>query len=129
MEAAKISRSTNTVFLIAGEGGLRPAIERFIHENGLNGKVKLAGYVTDMERLYAVCNVIVLCSDCEGMPYLLLEAMRAKCPVVATAVPGNKELISQDRGMLVKPVAVSIAAAIDELLTDEQKQRRYTNLN
>ena len=126
LEAAKISRSTNTVFLIAGEGRLRPAIERFIHENGLNGKVKLAGYVTDMERLYAVCDVIVLCSDCEGMPYLLLEAMRAKCPVVATAVPGNKELISQDRGMLVKPAAASIAAAIDELLADEQKQRKYT---
>jgi len=69
-----------------------------------------------MEQLYAVSDVVALCSDAEGQPYLLLEAMRAKRPVVATSVIGNDELISHGKtGLLVEPTPQAVAGAIDGL--------------
>ena len=126
LKAAGLSRAPDAVFLVAGDGELRASAERFISENGLSNKVKLLGHVSDMEQIYAISDVVALCSDAEGQPYLLLEAMRAKRPIVATSVIGNKELISHDRtGLLAAPTPESIANAIDELLADKDRRSRY----
>jgi glycosyltransferase involved in cell wall biosynthesis len=123
LRAAEISRTPNTMFLLAGDGELKASAERFVNENNLNNKVRLLGHVSDMEKIYAISDVVALCSDAEAQPYLLLEAMRAKCPVVATSVIGNKELISHHRtGLLAEPTPASIAAAIDELLANQDKR-------
>jgi glycosyltransferase involved in cell wall biosynthesis len=126
LRAAKISRASEAVFLLGGHGKLRASAERFISENGLIQKVKLLGYVANMDRLYAISDVIVLSSDAEAQPYLLLEAMRAKRAIVATAVIGNKELISHgNTGYLAEPAPASIAMAIDELLADREKRDEF----
>ena len=126
LEAAKLSSMNNTVFLIAGEGPLRCEIETFVQENNLNDKVRLLGHVSDMERLYLASDVVVLCSDAESQPYVLLEAMRVGCPIVATSVIGNRELISHRKtGLLVETHPESIAQGIDELLVDENKRLKY----
>ena len=126
LQAAKMSRSLNAVFLIAGEGELRGQIEEFVSQNGLANKVKLAGYIADMEQVYAISDMVVLCCDAEAQPYLLLEAMRARLAIVATSVPGNKELITSDKtGVLVEPRPACIARAIDELLADKKKRDKY----
>lgn len=126
LKAAKISRAQNTTFLIAGEGKLKTAIQKFICDNKLSKKVTLLGYVANMEQIYAISDIVVLCSDSEAQPYVLLEAMQAKCPIIATSVVGNNELISQDKtGMLVDPAPESIAVAIDKLLANENKRSQY----
>jgi len=123
LEAARISNVPNVVFLIAGDGKLKTSAENFISENKLGDRVKLLGHISNMEEIYAISDVVVLCSDAEAQPYLLLEAMRAKCPIVATSVIGNKELISHEKtGFLVEPTPVSIATAIDKLLTCKNKR-------
>lgn len=125
IEAARISRTRRAVFLIAGEGRLKPSIEKFISKNKLSKKVRLLGYVPNMKQIYAISDVIALCSDSEAQPYVLLEAMQAKCPIVATSVIGNRELVTQEMGVLVEPTPVSIAMAIDELLADESRRSQY----
>ena len=126
LQAARLSHAPNATFLLAGDGDLKVRAEKFISENGLHDKVKLLGHVSNMERIYAVSDVVVLCSDAEAQPYLLLEAMRARRPIVATAVIGNTELISHKKtGLLVEPTPESIAAAIDELLADRAKRNEY----
>ncbi|MHC4647920.1 MAG: glycosyltransferase [Planctomycetota bacterium] len=126
LQAAKSCRTNNAVFLVAGEGELKGEAQKFISENKLDDKVKLLGYISKMDQLYAVSDVVVLCSDSEAQPYLLLEAMRARCPVVATAVTGNNELIAhEETGLLVEATPTSIAAAIDELLADKAKRDEY----
>jgi glycosyltransferase involved in cell wall biosynthesis len=125
LRAAKLSRAADVVFLIAGEGRLRASAERYISENGLNNKVRLLGHVPNMQQVYAISDVVALCSDAEGQPYLLLEAMRAKCPIVATSVVGNRELISHNRtGLLADPTPGGIARAVDEMLADEDRRHR-----
>lgn len=123
IRAAKISRAHNAVFLIVGEGKLKTSIEKFIRENRLSNKVKFLGYISDMEQMYAISDVVALCSDAEAQPYVLLEAMRAKCAVVATSVIGNRELVSHGKtGFLAEPTPSSIATSIDKMLTDEKKR-------
>lgn len=124
LKAAELSRAQNTVFLIAGDGELKTPAEKFISERKLSKKVKLLGHISNIEQIYGICDIVALCSDAEAQPYLLLEAMRAKCPIVATSVIGNKELISHGRtGLLTGPWPVSIAKAIDELLADNNKRK------
>ena len=128
LEAARLSRTDSTRFLIAGDGRLRSQAERFIRENRLCDKVRLLGHVSDMESIYALSDIVTLCSDAEAQPYLLLEAMRARCPIVATSVIGNKDLISHDKtGFLVAPQPESIAKAIDRLLSSEEKRKKYAD--
>jgi len=126
LKAAQLSRTDNTLFMIAGQGKLSTPVERFINQNRLDQKVRLLGYVSDMQRLYAISDIVALCSDAEAQPYLLIEAMKAKCPIVATSVIGNNDLISQGKtGLLVSPEPASIAMAIDELLTNRDKANEY----
>lgn len=126
LKAALISRTDNTLFMIAGQGKLSAPVVRFINQNRLDQKVRLLGYVSDMQRLYDISDIVALCSDAEAQPYLLIEAMKAKCPIVATSVIGNNDLISQGKtGLLVRPEAASIAMAIDELLGNKDKANEY----
>lgn len=66
---------------------------------------------------YQRADVFVLSSDKEGMPLAALEAMSAGLPVVATDVPGLRELCA-DAGLLVPPQPAALAAALDSLAAD-----------
>jgi glycosyltransferase involved in cell wall biosynthesis len=123
LEAAKASRTANTVFMLAGDGRLRDEAQEFVHQNRLCTRVRLLGHVSDMEQLYTVSDLVVLGSDAEAQPYVLLEAMRAKCPVVATSVMGSTDLVAHEQtGFLVEPSPAAIAAAVDTLLADQNKR-------
>ncbi len=121
IEAARLSKS-NAVFVIAGDGPLKERLEKYISKNNLSEKVKLAGHICDMDRLYRICDLVVLCSTMEAQPFLLLEAMRANCTVIASDVAGNRELLDGDRGVLIEPEPQKFAAATDYLLADSQKR-------
>lgn len=79
--------------VIAGEGELRPELERLIAELGLEERVKLIGRISDEERdawLHAA-DVFVLPSveRTEAFGIVLIEAMSAGLPLVATEIPGS----------------------------------------
>lgn len=125
LETAMFSNCPNITFLIAGEGPLRPFAEEFIKAHNLDHKIKLLGHIRQMEQLYRISDVVVLCSDAEAQPYLILEAMRAGCTIIATNVAGNKELLSEERGILVEPAPQALALAIKSLLADEDRRNLY----
>lgn len=123
LQAAQLSHSEDTAFLIVGDGDLRPAIEAYIKEHHLTDKVRLAGYVSDMDSVYAISDLLVLCSDAEACPYVLVEAMRARCAIVATSVVGVRELVQHNEtGILVDNNSKAIASSIDEMMMDEGKR-------
>ena len=126
LHAAEKSSWSNVIFLVAGEGELRCATEEYVNSNGLAKKVKLLGYMDNIEDIYRISDVIVLCSDAEGQPYSLLEAMRARRAIIATSVPGNNDLIIHNQtGYLTETKPAAIARAIDILLQDASRRRRY----
>ena len=126
LQAARLSSHPHALFLIAGDGEQKNSVNDFIVQCNLQHKVKLLGHVKNIESVYAVADVVVLCSKGEGQPYSLLEAMRAQKPIVATRVPGNCDLvIPHQTGCLVELKPENIARAIDSLLKNPSRRRRF----
>ena len=89
---------------LAGEGPHRAALTGQINRLGLSGRVVLAGVFQQVDELLAAADLFVLPSYEEGMSLALLEAMAAGLPIVATNIPGNRELVDHGRhGLLVPP--------------------------
>lgn len=121
LKAAMLSKS-NAVFLLAGEGTLRPALEKYARRHHLSNRVRFCGHISNMEHLYSMSDLVVLCSQREAQPYVILEAMRAKCAIMASDVPGNRELLADDRGFLFEASPENLAVGIDFLLNNAQKR-------
>ncbi len=90
-------------FVIVGGGESRGAIEAEIASRFLVSPFIFTGWVRELPPVYADLDLTVVCSDNEGTPVALIEAMAAGCPVVATAVGGVSDLLDHGRlGQLVK---------------------------
>jgi glycosyltransferase involved in cell wall biosynthesis len=119
---AQVRRQCPEAFLvIAGEGHERRSLTDEIRRLGLSGSVSLPGFVENMTGFYDSLSLFCLPSRFEGMPNVLLEAMAAGVPLVATRVSGVGELVAEgETGLLVPPEDASgLAEAIVELLSDE----------
>ena len=89
---------------IAGDGPLHGKIEEEISSRGLDGRISLLGRVEDMPRLIARCDILVVPSFLEATPYVILEAMAAGRPVVASAIFGIPEQVEDGvTGILTLP--------------------------
>jgi glycosyltransferase involved in cell wall biosynthesis len=108
------------VFLLAGEGSLREQFESQARWLGLQDRILLLGHRPDVPDLLANCDLFVLPSIYEGMPIALLEAMGAGKPVIATDLPGCRELITHGENGWIVPAgdSAALAEAIQLLLHD-----------
>lgn len=112
--------------LIVGEGTEREAIEAEIARLELHERVWVLGVRRDVAKVLAATDVFALSSDREGLPIVVLEAMAAARPVVATAV-GDLPLVVKEgeTGRLVPPNdSQALAAALIELLNNESLAAR-----
>jgi glycosyltransferase involved in cell wall biosynthesis len=118
--ALVVPRFPDVHFLLVGEGPERAAIERLIGEKGLASRVHLAGWRPDVPELLAAGFGLVLSSHWEGMPNVVLEAMAAGLPVVATRVEGTAELVVDVQTGLLVPMKSppALAEAMGRLLAD-----------
>jgi len=106
ISAASIVRekSAGATFLLVGDGKLRPEIERKIAELGMTKYFILPGTRIDARDIISLSDVVVLSSHEEGFPNVVLEAMAAGRPVVATRVGGVPEIVEDGKtGLLVPP--------------------------
>lgn len=115
--------------LVAGDGEHRRALERRARELGLNDRVRFLGRRSpqQVQQLLARCRALVVPSIYEGMPLVVLEAMAAGKPVVASAVSGIPEVVLDgETGWLVPPEdPETLAAALAEVVgRPEEAQRR-----
>ena len=106
--------------LIAGDGPLRGRLEQMRHAYHLDERVRFLGHREDIPSLIAASNVVVLPSAFEGLPNVVLEAMRLRKPVVATAAPGTTEVIVDGKSGLLVPVGnpPQLARAIHDVIRD-----------
>jgi glycosyltransferase involved in cell wall biosynthesis len=92
------------IFLIAGEGPERAALEEMSRKSGLADRVRFLGFVKEMPELYQSLDLLLLTSHFEGTPLTVLEAMAMGVPVVASRVDGVEEVLEDGRdGILAAP--------------------------
>jgi glycosyltransferase involved in cell wall biosynthesis len=99
---------------ILGDGPERAALEARTIAQGLN--VRFHGRVDNAARLLPAFDGCVLSSRLEGTPMVLLEAMAAQVPIVATTVGGVPDMLTPDEAALVEPESpIALSSAIREL--------------
>jgi len=90
--------------ILVGDGPERASIQRMAVSLGVSDRLILAGHQDDVTPYFAAADLAIISSDTEGSPNALLEAMAAGKPVVATAVGGIPEIVTnEDTALLVPP--------------------------
>lgn len=122
--------SSNTRLLIVGKGSLQQELHNITNALALSEQVSFLGVRHDIPELLAVTDALVLSSAWEGLPNVIMEALAAGKPVVATNVGGVSELVESNRsGFLVPPGdPAALAGAMARLMTLPLAQRRQMGL-
>ena len=119
---ASLRTSTETPIrlVLIGDGGLRRTLERQVADLGLADDVVFHGEVADARSLYDAIDIVVQASREEGLPNALLEAAAAGRAIVATAVGGTPEIVSDGvTGLLVpsddvEPMRLALRTLVDD---------------
>ncbi|MEM9341981.1 MAG: glycosyltransferase [Pseudomonadota bacterium] len=122
---AKVA-SPSATYEIAGDGSGRSEQEALIQSLGVGDRVRLLGHVEDVPALLESADVFLLPSAWEGFGLAAVEAMNAALPIVASDVPGLRDVVGQDGvvGYLVDPQTPSeITAALNTLISDPDLRR------
>jgi glycosyltransferase involved in cell wall biosynthesis len=110
----------NLVVALLGVGAMEEHLRSLAADLGISDRVFFLGFREDVPDFLHTLDVFVLPSFNEGMSNVLIEAMASGVPVVASAIPPNRELIESGRhGLLLDPCNVeTLSAAIEKLRTD-----------
>ena len=120
LAAVRIKKSQpNWQFAVIGDGPERLNLEKLIINHELENNVLLLSSIPDAYKYLKVFDLFVLSSVKEGQPWVILEAMAAALPIVATNIAGIPEMIENEKsGLLVEPADPdALAAAIEKMLT------------
>lgn len=97
-------KRSDYICLIAGTGEEREKLEAMATSLGLTDRVRFLGFRSDVPELLRLSHFMVLPSRYEGMPLIILEAMAAGCPIIATSVDGTAEVLRDEiSALLVSP--------------------------
>jgi glycosyltransferase involved in cell wall biosynthesis len=123
-----VERGRAPRLLVAGDGEHRQSLERTAARLGVAGHVRFLGRCAapEVRRRLAGADALVVPSLYEGMPLVILEAMEARVPVVASAVSGIPEVVVDgETGWLVPAEdPVALAAALAEVTADPAGARQ-----
>jgi glycosyltransferase involved in cell wall biosynthesis len=111
---------------IAGRGPLLDELRRQAQELGIASQVMFLGVRNDIAALLSAADALVLSSAWEGMPNVIMEALAAAKPVVATQVGGVAELVQPGKSGLLAPAGDSdaLSRAMGELMSMSAEERR-----
>lgn len=126
------NKQTNVKFIFVGDGELLEESRRTVKKYNLEDKIMFLGFSKDTDYILSLCNIFLTTSLYEGMPYSLIEASRAKLPIVATNVAGNNEIVvNKENGYLFNRKNIEDASSIivnlikNEDLLLEMRQKSY----
>lgn len=120
----------DTRLVVVGDGALRQDLEQLARTEGVADRVIFVGNVppSSVAGYLAQSDAFVLNSTYEGLPHVVLEAMSACVPVIATDVGGTSEVVVHERTGLLVPVgdAEALRAAIERLWSGPDLCARLT---
>lgn len=119
-----VGRLPRVALLLVGAGPEEDRIRRLTLDMGLQGRVLFTGFLENPGRVYPALDLYVTASHKEGLPLSLVEAMCAGLAVVATDVPGHRDVVVHGKtGLLVPPDdSDALADAIVSLMSDPARR-------
>lgn len=124
--AAAVARLPEDVFgLWVGGGPMADDLRELTRRLGIEDRMRWLGHRDDVPEVLPAFDVMAMASRWEGLPCVLVEAIGAGIPLVATAVPSNQDLVlAGETGLLVPPQdAAQLATAVGLLLDDPTTAR------
>jgi glycosyltransferase involved in cell wall biosynthesis len=123
----RVARSLETqspgvhAFFVVGEGPLRAELEAEAQRLGISAAVRFMGFTQEVAANLKAMDLLLLTSDHEGLPMIVLEAMALRVPVVSHAVGAIPALLEEGRAgtLLTTQSPEAFARAITELLGDQ----------
>ncbi len=120
-----LQKGMNAELVVAGEGELLPSLKERVLAQGLSERVRWLGWIEEMRGFYSSIDAVLLTSEQEGMPLVVLEAMACGVPVVALDVGGIREvLIHGETGFIAADEGELIQSIL--LLQDEKLRQRIS---
>lgn len=121
-------RGVDALFVVVGEGGLRPQLEEKSRQLGLSDSIIFTGWVPNAaSRMMPLFDIFFQPSLWEAMSMVVLEAMAAGKPVVVTEAGDNRHVVvHEETGLVVQPRDVDqMARALQELSCSKETRDRY----
>ena len=129
IKAMKYIKSKSAVLQVIGTGFLEGPLRKMAEDEGVADRVRFRGFVTVDELLacYARAGCVIYVPFDEDYGYATLEAFKSRRPVVVTDDSGGPLEFVKDgeNGRVVKAVPEELAHAVDELLANRKKARRF----
>lgn len=120
-----LEKNPANILLLAGEGPLRPQLEKKINKLGLKNKVFLLGYREDIPHLLEITDFFIFPSYFEGLPGALIEAIIAKKPAIVSDIPENKECFPKGGALFFPPGdIVVLTSKMNEAVESKAWQER-----
>jgi len=124
IEAFSLLKNLDISYVIWGEGDERKKLEALVSKRGLEDRVFLPGTVPDAALFMKAFDCFLLPSLSEALGYVVLEAGRAKIPVIATSVGGIPEIIEDmESGILVHPKNVKEIVRAVTFMSENKEKR------
>jgi glycosyltransferase involved in cell wall biosynthesis len=103
--AEKVVRECDNVeFIYIGDGEMMGRMKEFVKSHGLEKKVHLLGFRSDASRIVGVLDFYLSTALYEGLPYSVIEALRAGVTIIATDVVGNNDIVVNGKTGFIFPV-------------------------
>ena len=124
--ALLVASERDVHLVIAGDGPLREKIDECARELGVRERTHLIGRRDDVETVLSALDVLLLTSESEGIPGILIEAQMSGCPVVTYPVGGVAAVVEDgETGVVLdKADPGAMAGAVAALLDDPERARR-----
>lgn len=126
LDACARLESKNVQLFFIGDGDERNEARTRVQTERLSERVCMPGYIPEARELLSAFDMFLLPSIKEGLPYVLLEAGLARLPVIASDIPGARDIIENGaNGILVPPKdPEALARAIDDLAKKPETRAR-----
>lgn len=110
-----IEKNKAVHFVWAGDGPLYEECIDFIKDNHLEDNIHLLGFREDAEMIVSAYDLFLITSSHEGLPYCLIEALRASVPIIGFTHSGIGEIVTEDNGVLVTSEEEAVSEIVSHM--------------
>lgn len=122
-----VQRNSNIEFIYIGDGEFYEEMDKWIVERGLGRKIHMLGFCSDAAVIVGAFDLYLSTSLYEGLPYSMIEAMRAGVPIIATDTVGNNELVFE--GINGRLFSIGDVDRASKLVLEQYEKNNITQEN